>query len=826
MTPKPLRAAFITFASALSAGPGIASAAPLLVDFSIAGRPDSVAPGYEQWFFPDQKSDMKSFGAVTVKVSQVGTVGTGLHAAWWKGAAVDGARMSADGITVAGGDAGGKIELRLRDLAPGPHRFTGYFNVTDGKQEQHRAPLVISLDGVPVVTGVVPSFRVASDDDAQSASFAFTASDGKDVVILIEPDPTARAADVRNVALCGFELDTADPKLQAGKPFPANRDEHVDADRGSLTLRWRAAASAVAQRIYVGHSPEAVAAAKPHSPEDRGVVTTSEFELGGLKTDQELFWRVDEIDANDRVTSGDVWRFRPRRLAFPGAEGYGRFARGGRGGRVIEVTTLADAGPGSFRAAVEAAGPRTVVFAVSGLITLESRLIAKNSYLTVAGQTAPGKGITIRKYGFGLSGANDTVVRQIRVRPGNIAGITLDGMGMQGSDHSIIDHVSISWTIDEAFSSRSARNITLQRALISEALNVAGHKNYKPGTQHGYAASIGGMVGSFHHNLLANNSGRNWSLAGGIDGTGRHTGWLDLRNNVVFNWNNRATDGGAAKVNFVGNYYKPGPATKYLKFLNPQLEGVKAFGPQIYFVAGNVLEGIAGPDNQAAGMTKPAPDAEFMSETPLFEADVTTQSARAAYKCVLSDVGCTQPAFDAHDRRMVAETLSGKVAYRGSKSGLPGLPDSQDDVGGWEDYPAITRPASWDRDHDGMPDWWERLHGLDPSSPVGDYTEDNADPDGDGFTQLEDYLNWLAAPHADVAVNGAIEIDLSELTRGFTASPSYVINATVHGEAVLLNDHRLRFAPTPGFAGLASVSFTVTDAEGDSMQRSIGLHVQ
>jgi len=217
---------------------------------------------------------------------------------------------------------------------------------------------------------------------------------------------------------------------------------------------------------------------------------------------------------------------------------------------------------------------------------LESKLVATNPYLTVAGQTAPGQGITIRKYGFGLSGAHDTIIRHVRVRPGNIAGVTLDGMGMQGGDHAIIDHASISWTLDEAFSSRSARNITLQRTLISEALNDAGHKNYKPGTQHGYAASIGGDVGSFHHNLLAHNSGRNWSLAGGLDGAGRHTGSLDLRNNVVYNWQNRATDGGAAQVNFVGNYYKPGPATKLMKFLNPQLEGVKAFGPQRYFVAG------------------------------------------------------------------------------------------------------------------------------------------------------------------------------------------------------------------------------------------------
>lgn len=129
---------------------------------------------------------------------------------------------------------------------------------------------------------------------------------------------------------------------------------------------------------------------------------------------------------------------------------------------------------------------------------------------------------------------------------------------MAYSEHCIIDHCSISWTIDEAFSSRGAKNITLQRCLISEALNAAGHRKYPEGTQHGYAASIGGMTGSFHHNLLANCAGHNWSLAGGLDKEKRHTGWLDIRNNVVFNWKDRATDGGAARVQFVNNYYKPG----------------------------------------------------------------------------------------------------------------------------------------------------------------------------------------------------------------------------------------------------------------------------
>src|SRR6185503_1774014 len=183
-----------------------------------------------------------------------------------------------------------------------------------------------------------------------------------------------------------------------------------------------------------------------------------------------------------------------------------------------------------------------------------------------------------------------------------ISGMTLDGMGMASSGNGIIDHCSISWTLDESFSSRGATNITLQRTLISEALNEAGHKKYPPGTQHGYAASIGGDIGSFHHNLLAHCAGRNWSLAGGLEKkTSTYAGRLDLRNNVIYNWKNRATDGGAHEVNFVNNYYQPGPATKYFFALNAQYGGFP--GTQQYYFEGNVMAGRFGLTNQADGRT-------------------------------------------------------------------------------------------------------------------------------------------------------------------------------------------------------------------------------
>ena len=788
-------------------GSAVAAAAPLKVDFSIAGRPDSVAPGYEQWFVTGGASATQRFGDITATISVAGAAGKGLRAAWWKGAARDGARLVADGVTVDGGDAGGALDLRLSGLTPGRHRIVAFLNVTDGKPDDRRARTLVATAGVSPVS-VAPSFRAADDEVAQTATLEFEAVAGTDTVITFKPDSADTSATVRNVVLNGFALDVTDPKRRAIQARPAHDDEHVAADAGALTLTWTPASGAVRHRVYFGRSAEALDLV--------GETPSAQHALSGLRPTQDYFWRVDTVDTAGAITVGDVWRFRPRQLAFPGAEGAGRFAQGGRGGRVIEVTTLADSGPGSLRAAVEAKGPRTVIFAVGGIITLESKLVATNPYLTVAGQTAPGPGITIRKYGFGLSGAHDTNIRHVRVRPGNIAGVTLDGMGMQGSNNAIIDHASISWTLDEAFSSRSARNITLQRTLISEALNDAGHKNYKPGTQHGYAASIGGDVGSFHHNLLAHNSGRNWSLAGGLDGAGRHTGSLDLRNNVVYNWQNRATDGGAARVNFVGNYYKPGPATKLMKFLNPQLEGVKAFGPQRYFVAENVLEGVADRENQAAGMTKPAPYAEFMSEAPLFASDVETQSARAAYKIVMSDVGANQPALDRHDFRIIGETLAGTAAFNGSKTGLPGLPDSQADVGGWEDMPAVSRPADWDSDHDGLPDWWERLRGPRDDAAAAD-----------GITELEHYLNWMAAPHTEAAAGGNVTLALAPLTRGFTAKPKFAIIATAGGVAALTADGQSAvFTPAAGFTGLGGVTFRVTDAEGDSMNRTIGVLVR
>ncbi|HVK08876.1 MAG TPA: DUF5060 domain-containing protein [Gemmataceae bacterium] len=426
-------------------------------------------------------------------------------------------------------------------------------------------------------------------------------------------------------------------------------------------------------------------------------------------------------------------------LAFPEAEGYGRFAVGGRGGKVYEVTNLNDSGPGSLREAVEASGPRTVVFRVGGVIPLKSKLVVRNPYLTVAGQTAPGDGICVKNYTFGCFYTHDVIIRHVRIRVGDESGKTQDGCGARGCDHTIFDHCSISWSIDEGFSSREAENITVQRCLIAEALNLADHEKYKgTGKGHSFAASISGDVGSFHHNLLANCAGRNWSLAGGLDRSGKVlAGRLDIRNNVVYNWAHRTTDGGVRGLNFVNNFYLPGPASRVFTLLKPD-PGDPERGMRAY-MAGNIIDGKPefDADNWKAYVGPADGLAKARSEKPLYEPFVETHTAREAFESVLANVGATRPKQDAVDRRVIADVSKRGHTFTGSRGKLPGIIDSQADAGGWPGYKSAESPP--DTDHDGMPDEWEKRHGLNPSDPA-----DGAALRNDGYTNLEHYLNELA----------------------------------------------------------------------------------
>ena len=236
---------------------------------------------------------------------------------------------------------------------------------------------------------------------------------------------------------------------------------------------------------------------------------------------------------------------RGAQLAFPGAEGFGRFSQGGRAGEVIFVTNLNDSGPGSLRAAVEAEGPRIVVFKVSGTIKLQSTLRILNPRITVAGQSAPGDGICLRRFPLNIS-ADNVVVRFLRVRLGDEAGKLMDGIDVSNAENVMVDHCSVSWTLDEGVNTyHGSKNITIQWCLISESLHNSPLRN-----GHGFAASLGGMNSSYHHNLFANNAGRNPSIAGE---TSAPTINLDFRNNVIFNWQKRRLDGRPESINVVNN---------------------------------------------------------------------------------------------------------------------------------------------------------------------------------------------------------------------------------------------------------------------------------
>jgi hypothetical protein len=800
------------------------------VDFNQTGRPDAEVnePGYLSWALPSSTTNTATLslnGGIQITFTRKGPYGDKLSTNWYKAGlqAPYYARLVNDGIRVNNANAGAQIEMRISGLPAGRHSFLTYHNNVDNPATNTFAPIDIYLNGEKKYENLTTSVRETVTSNVPVAYFYADAVPGQDVIILFVADTTTGANNM-NFLINALEINTPNPKYQARLPIPQNADEHVDADNGTLNLSWTNASNAVASRIYIGLDSTSVAVATEASPLYKGRQTGTSYAANNQYSMNTYFWRIDQEDAEGNITRGNVWYYRPRQLAFRDAEGYGRFARGGRGGKVVHVTNLNDSGPGSLREAVtNNIGPRTIVFDVSGIITLKERLVISNNYITVAGQTAPGKGICIKGAPFG-AGGNDITIRHMRVRIGS--GRTFDGMGFVG-DHGIIDNCSISWTIDESFSSRNAKNLTLQRTLISEALNVAGHQNYPAGTAHGYAGTISGYTGSFHHNLLAHCSGRNWSMGGALDGNAYYTGKLDIRNNVVYNWGTRTTDGGAHQVNFVNNYYKPGPATRHFYAITADHEGV-GHGTQQYYVAGNVMPGRFDETSQDLGRrivirNNAIVNWETWVNSPFFESYVATQSARDAYKRVLSNVGATQPVFDDHDIRIINETRDSTYTYIGSKTGYKGLIDAHTDAGGWEDYPEGHRPDNWDTDQDGLPDWWEQLKKLDLNSPAGDFTDANGDPDRDGFTHLDDYLEFMGSLHYFTRPGKMIKIDLKQLTRGYTNAPVFTIDKEVNGNAVQpQSENGTIFFVTP-HEGFSSFTFTVKDAEGSTMTRTVDI---
>lgn len=409
--------------------------------------------------------------------------------------------------------------------------------------------------------------------------------------------------------------------------------------------------------------------------------------------------------------------------AFPGAEGYGRFALGGRGGKVMFVTNLNDSGPGSLRAAIEAQGPRIVIFNISGTIELKSNLRIEHPRITIAGQTAPGDGICLRKYPLIIS-ADDSVVRYIRVRLGDEADNKVDGIDVSDAQNVIVDHCSVSWTLDEAVNTyHGTKNVTIQWCLISESLH-----NSRLQQGHGFAASLGGINTSYHHNLLANNAGRNPSIAGEKSNP---TINLDFRNNVIFNWQYRTLDGRPRSINVVNNYYKAGPASrKDSRIVKIQCLEDGSFGR--WYVQGNVFEdhsrsrrrnGLVVIDSSNVSLKS------AMIDEPVDFAPVVTETAEDTFKNVLLYAGAIRPKRDSHDQRIIREVRSGRTTFG------DGIIASQTDVGGWPEL-LSTQPKK-DIDADGMPDEWERRF-----SPNGDLSlQSSQDLDNDGYTNVEEYLN-------------------------------------------------------------------------------------
>lgn len=798
----------------------LSHAAPILLDFDMTGRPLSEGnePGYTQWTMESNIStSSKTINGITITISRNGGSGTYLRSYYYKAGvqAPNYARLICDALSVLDGDAGASIRVSISGLSAGTHTLQAYHNGIDGKQHSN---IKVLVNGSTYLASVPQTNQKLLLSEASSSFVTFTASSGNTVNI----DYTSlQSGTYNNVFIDNLSLDVSDPNMQATDPYPENRDMHADADKGSITLQWKAASAAKSHQVYIGTDSSAVYSATTSSPLYKGSTTSASYTLSTIDIHQIYYWRVDEVNSSGVATKGIVWKMAPRRLAFPGAEGYGRYARGGRGGNVVHVTNLNDAGAGSLREAVESdIGPRTIVFDVGGIITLKSRLTLASSNVTIAGQTAPGKGIVIRSAPFGFSGVNDGVMQFMKVRLGY--GATFDGTGLQGSNHSIFDHLSVSWTIDEAFSSRSGKNITLQRSMLSECLNVADHQNYPSGTAHGYAATIGGDVGSFHHNLLAHCEGRNWSLGGGLDGNGYYAGRLDIFNNLVYNWHGRATDGGAHEVNFVNNYYKEGAATTQQTILRADLEGAGK-GSQSYYYSGNIHQSKTGSftcdgTNNNCGRSYTLSGGQVLDWTlwvtqPFFPSYATIQTAKEAYKSVLSDVGMSQPMLDDHDKRIITETRTGTYTYKGSQTGYPGLPDRESDVGGFESYPTTYRPAGFDSDGDGMPDWWEKAKG---------YSESNADDDGNGYTNLEEYLHWMSNPHSTVNSQSQASFALSDLTQGYLSSPKYTVASTscatssLSGSTLTITSNK----SCPVF----TMQFTVTDADGSTFTRALALH--
>ena len=478
-----------------------------------------------------------------------------------------------------------------------------------------------------------------------------------------------------------------------------------------------------------------------------------------------------------------------RQPAFPGAEGYGRYVTGGRGGKVYHVTNHNNSGTGSLRWALSQSGTKTIVFDVSGTIHLQSALNIGDN-VTIAGQTAPGDGICVADYPCSIKGSN-VIVRYMRFRLGN-KNVTLDGAdgwdGFGGFDQQdiIIDHCSVSWSIDECLSVLGNKNTTVQWCLVAQSLVNSGHSK----GAHGYGGNWGGSGASFHHNLLAHHSSRTPRL--GPRPTTQLDERMDMRNNVIYNFGGNGCYGGEAmKVNIVNNYYKPGPGTP-TNYKGKRIAGIgirtneyvtnnPSYAPALhiwgkYLVEGNVNSKYSDVTsnnwtygiynqinaNDCDGTYTQKTKDTIRINTPIPFVYTTTHTATQAYERVLNYAGASL-SRDAFDQLMVSDTRNGVATYTGENLSK-GFINTQDDnkpsgaSSTWSAWPTLnSTSAPVDTDGDGMPDTWEDAHGLDKS-----YASDGATIADNGYTNVENYINSLVEDITEAQNEGGTVMGATE----------------------------------------------------------------
>ena len=437
-----------------------------------------------------------------------------------------------------------------------------------------------------------------------------------------------------------------------------------------------------------------------------------------------------------------------RPIAFPGAEGFGKYTTGGRGGKVFIVTNLNDNGDGSLRQALEQNFPRIITFAVSGTIHLQSRLII-SSNVTIAGQTAPGDGICVADYPVMMRGSN-IIIRYIRFRMGdkNQKGGMVDGNG--GDDafggtrnkNLIVDHCSASWSTDEVFSIYGGDSSTVQWNLIAEPLNYSYH--FETGDtgyeRHGYGAIWGGKHTSYHHNLFADCNSRTPRFDG-IRNIPEEN--CDFVNNVIYNWgHNNVYAGEGGSYNIVNNYYKYGPSTSQsvmYRIANPWAKP-PTIGFGKWYVSGNYVDGSVAITNdnwQGVTVEKGSINDVKVDSSPFMLIPVTTQTAPDAYQSVLTRVGATLPARDTLDERIISNVKNRAGRFIDVQGGYAHGTPYEQTVNAWPALKSTT--AAKDSDKDGMPDEWEQKNGLDPhdGSDAAGYKLDKH------YTNVEVYINDL-----------------------------------------------------------------------------------